>query len=95
MSTNEYQRVVCFALPPTSIAGFALMVCKLQSIFTNTPHVRIRYYVCQIIYVFDCSDPGYYFRFVGLLVQYIIIVVDLFHNGICTCVLFISRAKRV
>ena len=42
-------------------------------------------YICQIIYVFGCSDPGYYFRFVGLLVQYIIIVVDLFHNGIRMC----------
>ena len=44
MSMNEYQRVVCFALPPTSIAiaGFASTVCKLQSRFTNTPGVRIR-----------------------------------------------------
>ena len=44
MSMNEYQRVVCFALPPTSIAvaGFASTVCKLQSRFTNMPRVRIR-----------------------------------------------------
>ena len=44
MSVNEYQRVVCFALPPTSIAvaGFASTVCKLQSRFTNMPRVRIR-----------------------------------------------------
>ena len=56
---------------------------------------QLAYYVCQIIYVFGCSGPGYYFRFVGLLVQYIIIVVDLFHNGIRTCVLFSSRVKRV
>ena len=34
--------------------------------------------------VFGCSGSGYYFRFVGLLVQYIIIVVDLFHNGLRT-----------
>ena len=47
------------------------------------------------LYVFGCSGPGYYFRFVGRLVQYIIIVVDLFHNGICTCVLFSSRVKSV
>ena len=38
MSMNKYQRVVCFALSPTSIAvaGFASAVCKLQSRFTNT-----------------------------------------------------------
>ena len=44
MSMNEYQRVVCFALPLTSIAvaGFASMVCKLQSRLTNMPRVRIR-----------------------------------------------------
>ena len=44
MSMNEYQRVVCFALSPTSIAvaGFVSMVCKWQSRFTNTPRVRIR-----------------------------------------------------
>ena len=44
MSMNEYQRVVCFALPPSSIAvaGFASTVCKLQSRFTNMPSVRIR-----------------------------------------------------
>ena len=44
MSVNEYQRVVCFALSPTSIAvaGFASTVCKLQSRFTNMPRVRIR-----------------------------------------------------
>ena len=44
MSMNEYQRVVCFALPPTSIAvaGFASTVCKLQSRFTNMPCARIR-----------------------------------------------------
>ena len=44
MSMNEYQRVVCFALPPTSIAvaGLASTVCKLQSRFTNMPRVRIR-----------------------------------------------------
>ena len=44
MSMNEYQRVVCFALPLTSIAvaGFASTVCKLQSRFTNMPRVRIR-----------------------------------------------------
>ena len=44
MSMNEYQRIVCFALPPVSItvAGFASTVCKLQSRFTNTPGVRIR-----------------------------------------------------
>ena len=47
------------------------------------------------LYVFGCSGPGYYFRFVGLLVQYIIIVVDLVHNGIRTCVLFSSRIKSV
>ena len=134
---NEYQRVVCFAMSPTSIdvAGFALMVCKLQSRFTNTPRVRIRCVkirirhphmkrwidvkwcvinlcfgwdrlqdkVKQLIlpiavfcillayilrlsnHVFGCSDPGYYFRFVGLLVQYIIIILYLFHNSIRTC----------
>ena len=39
MSMDEYQRVVCFALSPTSIAvaGFASTVCKLQSRFTNMP----------------------------------------------------------
>ena len=39
MSMNERQRVVCFALSPTSIAvaGFASTVCKLQSRFTNMP----------------------------------------------------------
>ena len=42
---------------------------------------QLAYYVCQIIYVFSCSDPGY-FQFVGLLVKYIIIVADLFHNSI-------------
>ena len=44
MSMNEYQRVVCVALSPTSIAvaGFASTVCKLQSRFTNMPRVRIR-----------------------------------------------------
>ena len=44
MSMNEYQRVVCFALLPTSIAvaGFASTVCKLQSRVTNTPLIRIR-----------------------------------------------------
>ena len=47
------------------------------------------------LYVFGCSGPGYYFRFVGLLVQYIIIVVDLFHNGLRTCVLFSSKVKSV
>ena len=41
MSMNEYQCVVCFALPPTSIAvagfaGFASMVCKLQLRFTTS-----------------------------------------------------------
>ena len=43
MSVNENQRVVCFVLPPRSIAvaRFASMVCKLQSRFTNTPRVRI------------------------------------------------------
>ena len=42
MSMNKCQRVVCFALPPTSIAvaGFASMVCKLQSRFTNTPSLK-------------------------------------------------------
>ena len=44
MSMNECQRVVCFALPPTSIAdtGFALVDRKLQSRFTNTASIRIR-----------------------------------------------------
>ena len=44
MSMNEYQRVVCFELPPTSIteAGFASTICKLQSRFINTPRIRIR-----------------------------------------------------
>ena len=56
---------------------------------------QLTYYVCQIIYIFTCSDPSYYFRFVGLLVQYIIIVVDLFHNSIHTCILFSSRFSRV
>ena len=47
MPMNKYQRVVCFALPPTSIAvaGFASKVCKLQSRFTNMPRIRIRYIV--------------------------------------------------
>ena len=47
------------------------------------------------LYVFGSSGPRYYFRFVGLLVQYIITIVDLFHNGLRTCVLFSSRVKRV
>ena len=34
---------------------------------------------------------GYYFRFVGLLVQYIVIIADLFH----TCILLSSRFNRV
>ena len=55
---------------------------------------QLIYYVCQIIHVFGCSDPGYYFRFIGLLVQYIIIV-DIFHNGLRTCVLFSSRINMV
>ena len=51
MSMNEFRRVVCFALPPTSIvvAGFALAVCKLQSRFTNTVRIRIRYTVLNAI----------------------------------------------
>ena len=56
---------------------------------------QLTYYVCQIIYEFGCSDPGYYFRFLSLLVQYFLIVVDLFHNGIRTCILFSSRTNRV
>ena len=53
MSMNEYQRVVYFALPPTSIAvaGFTSMVCKLQSRFTNMPRVRIRSTVLNAFYM--------------------------------------------
>ena len=53
MSMNEYQRVVCFALPPTSIAvaGFTSTVCKLQSKFTNMPRVRIRSTVLNAFYM--------------------------------------------
>ena len=65
-------------------------------------HVLSAYILCvsNHISVFGCSDPGCYFRFVGLLqvlVQYIIIVdvVDLFNNGIHTCILFSSRFNRV
>ena len=44
---------------------------------------------------FSCSDPGYYFLFIGLLFQYMIIVVDLFNNGIRTCILLSSRIIHV
>ena len=43
--------------------------------FINSTYFRfsmfyqLTYHVCQIIYVFSCSDPGCYFRFIGLLVQ--------------------------
>ena len=34
MSMNEYQRIVCFALPPTpiAVAGFTSTVCKFKKI---------------------------------------------------------------
>ena len=37
--------------------------------YTFSVFYHLTCYVCQIIYVFCCSGPGYYFRFVGLLVQ--------------------------
>ena len=40
-------------------------------------------------------DPGDYFRFVGLLVQNNVLIANIFHIGIHTCILFSSTFNWV